>query len=121
MSVLLTELISDAIKENDLEALSMLSPCRAINQPNAEGDRPIIQCIKQNRREAFKLLLDKGAYLQDEDGTSRPIFMLAAEGKIEWIADDIDRWRMKSHHLTIAFKRGKAPVYDLPLWLNVIE
>ncbi|MBA4132918.1 MAG: hypothetical protein C0519_16035 [Hyphomicrobium sp.] len=121
MSVLLSELIADAIKENDLDALRALGPCRAINQPNAEGDRPVIQCIKQDRREAFELLLEKGAYLDAEEDEPHPLVILAAAGKIQWIADKVDWWRMQANHLKIAYKRGKAPVDDGPLSFDILD
>ena len=61
MSVLLPEIIACAIRENDIEVLLALDNHDAIDMPNVEGDIPLVQCIKHDRRQIFELLLDYGA------------------------------------------------------------
>lgn len=109
MSVLLPELISDAIKENDLEALKAVGYCDAINTLNAENELPLNLCIKHNRREAFMILLEHGAWLrgvEDRPDVLEPLVLLARTGKIEWIINKIDWWRMDSHTLNILKQRN---------------
>jgi hypothetical protein len=60
MSVLLPEIIACAIRENDIEVLLALDNHDAIDMPNVEGDIPLVQCIKHDRRQIFELLLDYG-------------------------------------------------------------
>lgn len=87
MSVLLTELIADAIKENDVDALSVLDGCDALNEPNSDGEIPLIQCIRHDRPNLFKMLLEMGANLHADGNGPQPIDCLQKARRLGWIED----------------------------------
>lgn len=82
MSLQLSELIADAIKENDFEALSVLDGCEALNEPNNDGEIPLIQCIMHNRPNLFHMLLEMGADLHGKGSHPQPIDCLAKARKL---------------------------------------
>lgn len=118
MSMLLTELISEAIKENDLEALEALNYCSALDQPDADGNLPLVQCINHDRREAFLQLLEIGASLKPKGGGLHPLAALAKAGKLEWIMASIETWRGQARHLEVMVNRNQMPVSVRPISLS---